>query len=265
MLLAVVQMIRATVPIAFASLVFTALARPRAPAATRSLARAHATLVARTASRNRGDAASPRDANTCCAHEGDNGSVPPRHRVAIVGAGFGGLFAAKALRRGDVDVMVIDRTYHHLFQPLLYQLATASSPTATSRRRSASSCAASATCAPALLFDNGAVATARVHLKPGIRVLREQIEAANRIVTGAVADYAVREAYIRWVEPPKPSLPGSRTTARSSRCCTPSASGASTTCIIRCHDRLRLSWRSAICRRRHCHSSRMISSGVSSG
>jgi len=47
-----------------------------------------------------------------------------RHRVAIVGAGFGGLFAAKALRRADVDVTVIDRTNHHLFQPLLYQLAT---------------------------------------------------------------------------------------------------------------------------------------------
>ena len=38
--------------------------------------------------------------------------------------GFGGLFAAKALRRADVDVTVIDRTNHHLFQPLLYQMAT---------------------------------------------------------------------------------------------------------------------------------------------
>jgi NADH dehydrogenase len=47
-----------------------------------------------------------------------------RHRVVIVGAGFGGLFAARALRRADVDVTVIDRTNHHLFQPLLYQLAT---------------------------------------------------------------------------------------------------------------------------------------------
>jgi NADH:ubiquinone reductase (H+-translocating) len=47
-----------------------------------------------------------------------------RHRVAIVGAGFGGLFAAKALRRAEVDVTVIDRTNHHLFQPLLYQVAT---------------------------------------------------------------------------------------------------------------------------------------------
>jgi NADH:ubiquinone reductase (H+-translocating) len=42
-----------------------------------------------------------------------------RHRVVIVGDGFGGLFAAKALRRADADVTVIDRTNHHLFQPLL--------------------------------------------------------------------------------------------------------------------------------------------------
>jgi len=47
-----------------------------------------------------------------------------RHRVAIVGGGFGGLTAARRLRRADVDVALIDRTNHHLFQPLLYQLAT---------------------------------------------------------------------------------------------------------------------------------------------
>jgi NADH dehydrogenase len=47
-----------------------------------------------------------------------------RHRVAIIGAGFGGLFAAKKLRDSDVDVTIIDRTNHHLFQPLLYQVAT---------------------------------------------------------------------------------------------------------------------------------------------
>jgi NADH:quinone reductase (non-electrogenic) len=47
-----------------------------------------------------------------------------RHRVVIIGAGFGGLFAARALRGAAVDVTVIDRTNHHLFQPLLYQVAT---------------------------------------------------------------------------------------------------------------------------------------------
>ena len=46
------------------------------------------------------------------------------HRVVIVGCGFAGLFAAKALRRAPVEVVVVDRTNHHLFQPLLYQVAT---------------------------------------------------------------------------------------------------------------------------------------------
>ena len=45
-------------------------------------------------------------------------------RVVIVGCGFAGLFAAKALRRAPVEVVVVDRTNHHLFQALLYQVAT---------------------------------------------------------------------------------------------------------------------------------------------
>jgi NADH dehydrogenase len=48
-----------------------------------------------------------------------------RKRVVVVGAGFGGLELAKALRREDVDVIVLDKRNHHLFQPLLYQVATA--------------------------------------------------------------------------------------------------------------------------------------------
>ena len=48
-----------------------------------------------------------------------------RPRVIIVGGGFGGLYAARALKRDDVDVLLLDRTNHHLFQPLLYQVATA--------------------------------------------------------------------------------------------------------------------------------------------
>ena len=48
-----------------------------------------------------------------------------RPRVVIIGAGFGGLEAAKALRDAAVDVTVIDRQNHHCFQPLLYQVATA--------------------------------------------------------------------------------------------------------------------------------------------
>src|SRR6186997_2672052 len=45
--------------------------------------------------------------------------------IVIIGAGFGGLNAARKLRRADVQVTVIDKTNHHLFQPLLYQVATA--------------------------------------------------------------------------------------------------------------------------------------------
>jgi NADH dehydrogenase len=47
-----------------------------------------------------------------------------RHRVVVVGAGFGGLFATKSLRKADVDVTLINGTAYHLFQPLLYQVAT---------------------------------------------------------------------------------------------------------------------------------------------
>jgi NADH dehydrogenase len=46
-------------------------------------------------------------------------------RVLIVGGGFGGLYAARALRRQPVDVTIVDRRNHHVFQPLLYQVATA--------------------------------------------------------------------------------------------------------------------------------------------
>ncbi|HTQ56706.1 MAG TPA: NAD(P)/FAD-dependent oxidoreductase [Bryobacteraceae bacterium] len=47
-----------------------------------------------------------------------------RHRVVLVGAGFGGLYTALALKRAPVDLTVVDRRNFHLFQPLLYQVAT---------------------------------------------------------------------------------------------------------------------------------------------
>jgi NADH dehydrogenase len=53
---------------------------------------------------------------------GENGHKP---RIVIVGCGFGGLEAARALKHADVQVTLVDRTNHHLFQPLLYQVATA--------------------------------------------------------------------------------------------------------------------------------------------
>ena len=51
--------------------------------------------------------------------------VRDRHRVVVVGAGFGGLAAARALRDAPVDLTIIDARNHHTFQPLLYQVATA--------------------------------------------------------------------------------------------------------------------------------------------
>src|SRR5215467_6340501 len=48
-----------------------------------------------------------------------------RKRVVIIGGGFAGIAAAHALRHADVEVLLIDRRNHHIFQPLLYQVATA--------------------------------------------------------------------------------------------------------------------------------------------
>ena len=56
------------------------------------------------------------------APEGDGAGR--RHHVVVIGSGFGGLFATQALKRADVDVTLIAKTTHHLFQPLLYQVAT---------------------------------------------------------------------------------------------------------------------------------------------
>lgn len=53
------------------------------------------------------------------------GATPSdKHKVVIIGSGFGGLNAAKKLKRADVDIKLIAKTTHHLFQPLLYQVAT---------------------------------------------------------------------------------------------------------------------------------------------
>jgi NADH dehydrogenase len=59
------------------------------------------------------------------AHQMNNAAASQRPHVLIVGGGFGGLWAAKALRDAPVRVTLVDRQNHHLFQPLLYQVATA--------------------------------------------------------------------------------------------------------------------------------------------
>src|SRR4029078_8529882 len=56
-------------------------------------------------------------------HTVEVASVVPR--VLIVGAGFGGLYPARAFKLQAVDVTIVDRRNHHVFQPLLYQVATA--------------------------------------------------------------------------------------------------------------------------------------------
>ena len=52
-------------------------------------------------------------------------AVPGKKRVLIVGGGFAGIAAARALKRADVEITLVDRRNHHIFQPLLYQVATA--------------------------------------------------------------------------------------------------------------------------------------------
>src|SRR6202140_1829924 len=52
-------------------------------------------------------------------------AVPGRKRVLIVGGGFAGIAAARGLKRADIDITLVDRRNHHIFQPLLYQVATA--------------------------------------------------------------------------------------------------------------------------------------------
>src|SRR5580704_19065268 len=53
--------------------------------------------------------------------------MPPvtKPRIVVVGGGFAGLYAVKGLRHAAADILLIDRCNHHLFQPLLYQVATA--------------------------------------------------------------------------------------------------------------------------------------------
>ena len=47
-----------------------------------------------------------------------------RHQVVVVGGGFGGVRVTRALARADADITIMDQANHHLFQPLLYQVAT---------------------------------------------------------------------------------------------------------------------------------------------
>jgi NADH dehydrogenase FAD-containing subunit len=56
--------------------------------------------------------------------DSNSATTPPEPRIIIVGGGFGGLAAARALRKASARILLIDKTNHHVFQPLLYQVAT---------------------------------------------------------------------------------------------------------------------------------------------
>ena len=53
------------------------------------------------------------------------GAASRKKRIVIIGGGFAGISAARALKRADVEILLVDRRNHHIFQPLLYQVATA--------------------------------------------------------------------------------------------------------------------------------------------
>ena len=99
-----------------------------------------------------------------------------RHRVVVIGSGFGGLFATQGLKRADVDITLIAKTTHHLFQPLLYQVATG-------------------------ILSEGEIAPSTREIlgrQSNSRVLLGEVNAidlANRTVTSTVLDQARTTAY----------------------------------------------------------------------
>jgi len=140
-------------------------------------------------------------------------ALPNRPRVVIVGAGFAGLHAAKALARTQVDVTVIDRRNHHTFQPLLYQVALAvlspaniAQPIRTILRRQANTQVlmdevlgidveqrqVSVSSGASLTYDYLVLATGATHsyfghddwapLAPGLKTIEDAIEIRRRVL-----------------------------------------------------------------------------------
>ena len=166
------------------------------------------------------------------------GTAQKKH-IVIIGCGFGGLEAAKALRKADVDITLIDRTNHHLFQPLLYQVATAglSAPLIAapirnlfSKQRNVTTLMADVTAidaaaqtitlegpgsAPSVVqFDHLIVAAGATHsyfgndawepFAPGLKTLGDAMELRKRILFAfeaaeREADPALREALLTFV------------------------------------------------------------------
>ena len=88
--------------------------RPYLPSPKRPAPRSHRAAAGRPGVRSRGSG------------KLEVVSESGRHRVVVVGGGFGGIQAVKKLTRADVDVTLVDRNNYHLFQPLNYQVATGS-------------------------------------------------------------------------------------------------------------------------------------------
>ena len=157
-----------------------------------------------------------------------------RPHVVIIGAGFGGLFAAQALARADADVTVVDRHNYHLFQPLLYQVATAGLPPSDiawpirsilRKQRNATVLLGEVTAvdtersvvaigARALGYDYLVVATGSTHsyfghdawrpIAPGLKTIDDATEIRRRILLAFEAaemepDAARRERLLRFV------------------------------------------------------------------
>jgi NADH dehydrogenase len=156
----------------------------------------------------------------------------PKPRVVIVGCGFGGLEAARALHDAAVEVTLVERTNHHLFQPLLYQVATAglSAPAIAAPVRHLFRKQANVTTllgdviaidptarqvllasGPAIDYDHLIVAAGSTHsyfgrdewapLAPGLKTLEDAFEIRRRILLAfeeaeRETDLAVREAWL---------------------------------------------------------------------
>jgi len=121
--------------------------------------------------------------------------MPTLPHVLILGCGFGGLFAAQALRRAPVRVTVLDRTNHHLFQPLLYQVATAglSAPAVAAPIRQILSGQENTTvlCGEAIRID---AARRAVVLEDGSELSYDHLIVA----TGATHSYFGNDAWAPW-------------------------------------------------------------------
>lgn len=160
-------------------------------------------------------------------------SGDPRPHVVVLGAGFAGLQAAKKLRRADVRITIVDRHNHHLFQPLLYQVATASLQPAeiagpirqVIRGRNVSVLMGEALCVDVprkcvqladrdIPFDYLVIATGSTHsyfghpewaeIAPGLKTLDDAVEIRRRILFAFEAaerelDPARRRAWLTFV------------------------------------------------------------------